>query len=232
MDSVRPSIDAAIETLATTGWLAGCPVDFAGSLLDAGSVRHFEPGELLHHAGDTQGGIWGIAAGQAIGASGVGGPNAALAVAFMVGEWGGTGPMSGSVRQLDVLARVSSTIIGVPQWAIGRLLSERPEWWEHFSRLHFLLAQKFGLLAADLQLSDSRARVAGILLNATGLRRQGDDPVRFAVTQEEVGKMANLSRYPAARILRALVKEGLLVNHYGCIIVPKPAALRAIADGG
>ncbi len=231
MDSAGPSIDAAIETLATTGWLAGCPVDFAGSLLHAGSVHHFEPGEPLHHAGDTQGGIWGIAAGQAMGASGIGGPNASLAVVFMVGEWGGTGPMSGSVRQLDILARVSSTIISVPQWAIGRLLSERPEWWEHFSRLHFLLAQKFGLLAADLQLSDSRARVAGILLNATGLRRQGDDPVSIAVTQEEVGKMANLSRYPAAKILRGLMREGLLMNRYGWVTVHQPAALRAIADG-
>jgi len=232
MVSSRPSTDAAKAALATTGWLASCPNDFAASLLQAGSPYRLEPGQPLHHAGDAEGGIWGIAAGQAIGASGIGGPNASLAVAFVAGEWGGTGPMSGAVRQLDVLARVPSIIIGVPQRAVSRLLGENPAWWEHFSKLHFLMAQKFGQLAADLQLSDSEARVAGILLNVAGLRRHGDDPVRIATTQEEVGRMANLSRYPAAKILRALTREGLLMNRYGWITIQQPAALRAIANGG
>lgn len=232
MRAERLSTDDARAILASAGWLAGCREDFARALLITGSIRHLEPGELIHHAGDAQGGIWGIAAGQAISASGIGGPNAALALVFMPGEWGGTGPMSGTVRQLDVLARIPTAIIGVPQWAISRLLGERPEWWEHFSRLHFLMAQKFGLLAADLQLSDSRARMAGILLNATGLRRQGDEPVRFATTQEEVGRMANLSRYPAAKILRGLAAERLLTIGYGWITIERPSALRAIANGG
>lgn len=218
--------------LASTGWLAGCPFDFSTSLLHAGSVHHLEPGEALHHAGAAQGGIWGIAAGQAVSASGIGGPNAALALVFMAGEWGGTGPMSGTVRQLDVLARVPTTIIGVPQWAVARLLGISPEWWQHFSQLHFLMAQKFGLLAADLQLVDSRARIAGILLNATGLRREGDEPVRLATTQEEVGRMANLSRYPAARLLRGMAAEGMLTIGYGWITIERPSALRTIAYGG
>lgn len=231
MLDAQPPVDATRTTLAANGWLTTCPVDFAEALLHAGSLHQLETGAPLHHAGDAEGGIWGIAAGQANGASGIGGPNAALFVVFMAGEWGGTGPMSGYPRQLDVFARVPSTIISVPQWAVTRLLGERPDWWEHFSLLHFLTAQKFGLLAADLQMSDSRARVAGILLNATGSRRQGDDPVRFATTQEEVGKMANLSRYPAASILRALTREGLIMNSYGWITIPQPAALRAIANG-
>lgn len=218
--------------LASSGWLAGCPFDFSTSLLHAGSVHHLEPGEALHHAGDAQGGIWGIAAGQAISASSTGGPIAALAIVFMPGEWGGTGPISGSVRQLEVLAGIPTTIIRVPQWAVLRLLCEKPGWWEQFSRLHFLMAQKLGLVAADLQLTDSRARVAGILLNATGLRRQGDEPVRFATTQEEVGRMANLSRYPAARIMRGLAAERLLTIGYGWITIENPSALRAIANGG
>lgn len=199
--------------------------------MHAGSVQHLGAGEALHHAGDAEGGIWGIAAGQANGGSGIGGPNTALSIVFLGGEWGGTGPMSGYPRQLDVLARVPSTVISVPRSAINRLLGERPDWWEHFSMLHFLMAQKFGLLAADLQLSDSRARVAGILLNATGVRRQGNGPVGFATTQEEVGIMSNLSRFPAARILRASARDGLLMHRYGWITILEPGPLRAIADG-
>lgn len=199
--------------------------------MHAGSVHHLAAGEALHHAGDAEGGIWAIAAGQANGGSGIGGPNTALSVVFLSGEWGGTGPMSGYPRQLDVVARVPSTVISAPRSAIKRLLGERPEWWEHFSLLHFLMAQKFGLLAADLQLSDSRARVAGILLNAAGVRREGSEPVGFATTQEELGTMSNLSRYPAARILRALARDGLLMHRYVWITILEPAALRAIADG-
>lgn len=231
MGSSRLSAADAKAALAATGWLAGCPVKFAEALLHAGSVHHLEAGEALHHAGDTEGGIWGIAAGQANGGSGIGGSDTALSIVFLGGEWGGTGPMSGYPRQLGVFARVRSTVISVPQSAINRLLGERPEWWEHFSLLHFLMAQKFGLLAADLQLPDTRARVAGILLNATAVRRQGNDLAGFATTQEEVGKMSNLSRYPAARILRAMARDGLLAHRYGWISILEPAALRAIADG-
>lgn len=231
MGSSKLSAVDAKATLAATGWLAGCPTQFSEALLHAGSVHHLGAGEALHHAGDAEGGIWGIAAGQANGGSGIGGPNTALSIVFLSGEWGGTGPMSGYPRQQDVVARVPSTVISVPQSAISRLLGERPAWWEQFSLLHFLMAQKFGLLAADLQLSDTCARVAGTLLNATGVRRRGNGPVGFATTQEQVGTMANLSRYPTARILRGLARDGLLMHRYGWISILEPAALRAIADG-
>jgi CRP-like cAMP-binding protein len=232
---MRPNllpVETAKALLAGIGWLADCPADFVDALLSAGNVHHLDPGAALHHAGDAEGGIWGIARGQAAGTSGIGGPNATLAVVFMPGEWGGTGPMSGAVRQLDVLARTPTAIIAVPQWAINRLLAINPHWWQHFSRLHFMMVLKFGQLAADLQLSDSRARVAAILLDAIGQRRQGDRAQRLATTQEDVGRMANLSRYPAATILRGLAGAGMLTIGYACISVDQPAALRRIADGG
>lgn len=218
--------------LARFGWLAGCPRDFATALIDAGSFYRFEPGQPLHHAGDEAGGFWGIAVGQAISAAGVGGPDASLAAIFLAGEWAGTGPLSGFSRQLDVLARVPSTVLHVPQWSAMRLLGDRPESWQSINRLHFLMMLKFGLLAADLQITNSRARVAGILLNAAGIRRDGAAPVRFAATQEEIGRMAGLSRYPAAKVVRALARDGLITNDYGWIEIVQPSALRAIADGG
>jgi CRP/FNR family transcriptional regulator, cyclic AMP receptor protein len=221
-----PDVDLTI-----IGWLASTPREFAMALIEAGSFHHFEPGEPLHHAGDHAGGFWGIATGQAMSASGIGGPDASLSAMFLAGEWGGTGPISGFPRQLDVLARVPSVVLHVPQWSAARLLADRPEWWQAFNLLHFQLLVKFGLLAADLQITNSRARVAGILLNAAGIRRDGDSPVRFAATQEEVGRMAGLSRYPAAKVLRALARNRLITSHYGWIEIIEPAALRAIADG-
>lgn len=230
MEPASLAPEAARVRLAATGWLAACPADFAHVLLDAASIRHLKTCEPLYAAGDTQGGIWGIAQGQLGGFSGVNSATAPLSVMFMPGEWGGTGPLTGYSRLASVVACAPSTIMVVPLARVNGLLHEHSAWWEHFSRLHFLMAIKFGMLAVDLQIADSRTRLAAIVLNATGLRQGGDEPASIAITQEQLGVMANLSRHPAGQILRQLAREGLLMVRYGRMTVLQPAALRAVAN--
>ena len=99
------------------------------------------------------------------------------------------------------------------------------------NRLNFHIMMKIGLLAADLQTVDSRRRVAGALLNAAGLRLAGDGPVALPLSQEDVGRMANLSRYPTGQILRGFAAAGLITSGYGQIRIERLAELRAIAEG-
>lgn len=220
----------ALQSLGARGWLASCPPDFATALLNAGYLRAYDQGMPVIHAGDCDGGIWGIASGQLLSSTGIAGPNTSLTAAFLPGEWGGTGPLSGYPRHLDCVARVQSVLHWVPQAALRQLLAGNPGYWQHISRLHFIMAAKFGLLAADLQIVDSRARVAGVLLSATGQRLGGDTPSSLAISQEEVGRMANLSRFPVGKILRSFASCGLITSHYGRITLAQPALLRRIAE--
>jgi hypothetical protein len=71
-----------------------------------------------------------------------------------------------------------------------------------------------------------------VLLNAVGMRLSGDRPVCIAISQREVGLMANLSHYPTGRILRAFADRGLIATRYGWLSVEQPAILRDIAEGG
>jgi CRP-like cAMP-binding protein len=225
------ALPAARAFLASNGWLAACAPDFVEALLAAGRLRHLQPGEPTHVAGDSQGGIWGLVTGTAQSSTGVAGPETSLTMVFGPGEWGGLGPVSGFRRQLNIEARGSVALVSVPEASLRRLLDLCPGWWAEINRMNFALMVKIGLLAADLQTVDSRRRVAGLLLNAGGLRLAGAMPVTLAMSQEEVGRMANLSRYPTGQILRGFAKAGLVRCGYGRIRIEQPAVLRAIAEG-
>lgn len=225
------ALPAARAFLASNGWLAACAPEFVEALLAAGRLRHLQSGEPIHLAGDAEGGIWGLVTGNALSSNGAAGPDTSLTMVFGPGEWGGLGPVSGFRRQLNIEARGPATLVAVPQASLRRLLDVCPTWWAEINRLNFALMVKIGLFAADLQAVDSRRRVAGILLNAAGLRLAGDTTVTLGLSQEEVGRMANLSRYPTGQILRALAARRLVVNRYGAISIVNPTGLRAVAEG-
>ncbi len=224
------TLDAARAKLVEGGWIASCNPEALAPLMALASVRHVGAGQSFNRAGDPEGGIWGLVAGQAAGTSGINSPSAPISLLYMPGEWGGTGPLSGSPRIGDVVARVDCTILAVAYHSAKRLLAEQPRIWEVINRINFEALVKFGTLAVDLQLRDSRTRIAAILLNAAGLRLRGIAPVTIALSQDELGTMANLSRQPAADALRAFAADGLVALRYGRITVLQPSALRAIAN--
>lgn len=94
--------------------------------------------------------------------------------------------------------------------------------------------QSWALLLAGFALAGRalrRRRVAGVQLNAAGMRLVGDSPVSLPRSQEEMGRMANLSRDPIGQIPRAPARHGLIANRYGSIRFELPAALRHVAEG-
>jgi CRP/FNR family transcriptional regulator, cyclic AMP receptor protein len=231
MHSGSLSLDDARARLARTGWLSACPAPFAQAVLAAGLVRHLQPGEPFNIAGDIEGGIWGIAEGQASGISGINGPAAPVSFVMHPGYWGGTGPLFGFPRIGHALARTPATILLVPYRALKRLLAETPAWWEHLGALNFRIIRHYGSFAVDLQLPDSRQRTAAILLQVAGLRFEGEPPRTVDITQAELGQIANLSRHPVGEHLRAFVRQGLITLGYRQVTLHDVAALRALADG-
>lgn len=223
--------EQARVVLSATGWLAECPADFAQALLAEGSLRHFGPGEIFNIAGTADAGIWGIAHGQAAGISGINGPSAPVSFFMHPGYWAGTGPLFGFRRIGDGVARTPTSIWLVPYLALKRLLAVNPGWWEHLGALNFRIIRHYGSIAVDLQQPDSRARSAALLLHAADLRHEGEGARTIAITQDELGAMANLSRHPTGEHLRAFERADLIALAYGKATILNPAALRTIANG-
>lgn len=217
--------------LASHGWLAACPPDFARAILQAGMVRHVPPGDSFNIAGDEEGGIWGVAAGQAGLFSGVNSPGAPLCLLLLPGDWGGIGPLFASPRLSTCVAQVPSSVVHVPLRSLHRLLADRPAWWEPIAQLAFRLAVQYGRMLVDLQIPASRARLAAVLLNISRLRATGSEGPALTLTQEELGALANLSRHPTSVFLKAFEQQKLVSLGYRSLRVVDAAGLRAIAEG-
>jgi CRP-like cAMP-binding protein len=231
VSQAEPSAQAAKAFLSAHGWLSRCPRDFAQAILAAGIVRHVRPGDSFNIAGDETGGIWGIAAGQAGVFSGMNSPGAPLSLLLLPGDWGGIGPIFGFPRLSTGIAQVPTTLLHVPLRTMHQLLSDRPDWWEPIGQLGFEYARQYGRMLVDLQIGNSRARFAAVLLDISGLRGEGTEGPTLSLSQEELGVMANLSRHPASGLLKSFEQDGLVQLGYRTIRVTQAAGLRAIADG-
>jgi CRP/FNR family transcriptional regulator len=158
-------------------------------------------------------------------------PTATVGYICRAGDWGGYGPLLGSPRQADVIARTPAVILFVPYVDLRCMFRDNPVWWEDLARLALSDVYRFGSLGTDLLIKDSRARAAAILLHQAGCRRTGDGPVMVAATQAELGEMANLSRHPIARILHDFDASGWITCGYRRIDLLDVPALRQVADG-
>lgn len=220
------------DFLAAAGWLSTVSPALRSAILAAGRLRELDPGEQFHVAGDERVGMWGLAAGQIGLTSAMNGPDQPVGFINHPGEWGGYGPLFGSPRQANAVARTAAIVLFVPYDALRQMLAEHPEWWVDFARLALFDVYRFGSWGADLLQKDSRARTAAVLLHQAGCRRAGDKPVTVAVAQGELGDMANLSRHPIANILHDFETNGWIACGYRKVEVLDAAALRSVADCG
>lgn len=221
----------ARQFLGTHGWLSNVPTDLREAIFAIGQLREVRAGETFNIAGDTEVGIWGVVSGQVAITSAINNADARIALLGNSGHWGGIGPLFGQPRNANVAALLPSVIMEVPYNALRRILNATPAWWEHMGMLAHEQMLRYGQMVGDLMLPDARARMAAILLHQADLRNRGEGPVSLALTQEELGAMANLSRQPAGALLRDFEALGMIRHSYRQIAVLQPQALRAIADG-
>jgi hypothetical protein len=138
------SLAKACYVLAGEGLLANMPPDFRDAFLALGFLRTFVPGEQVSTAGDdaTAGpGTYGVVAGQVAIQSVLGAVDTPVSLLFNPGSWGGYAPLFGRTRIAHLRAIIPTTVLCVRIGDIRRLLTARPEWWQHFAFL--------GIEAAD-----------------------------------------------------------------------------------
>ncbi|MFZ4689088.1 MAG: Crp/Fnr family transcriptional regulator [Polymorphobacter sp.] len=217
--------------LSEAGWLTQVPADFRDALLARVIWRTSEPGAEFIHAGDTEGGLFGIARGTAEVSLLEGHPDARIMDLVHAGFWAGHRPLFGRPRQLTIAARTELLWALVPQLTLMGMLTENPGWWQHIALLGDNNIDHVQTSLADLSRRDSSLRAIAVLLRLGGCRHAGPPPgsvTDVRISQSDLAAMAVMSRNTLGTIVGDLVERGLISANYHSITLEKPGALRAM----
>lgn len=223
-----PSRD--FEVLATSGWLAETPAHFRDALLERCRLKRYGRGEVIYRAGDPAGGLYGLVAG------GIGVVLSTEHRAPYIGTFARPGFWIGEAsvltrapRLVGIQALRESRLahLPLPQW--DALVESHPDAWRWFAHL-VARNERLALAVADaLMTRDSGQRLAEILLilSSRGAPVPSDAAVEIEASQDDLARMANLSRSSTGRILQQLEAAGIIDTAYRQIRVIDPAGLRA-----
>jgi CRP-like cAMP-binding protein len=136
------------------------------------------------------------------------------------GFWVGDGALlSGVPRMLTVVAATDSEVFRIARGSLRRVLAENPGDWQRMHHLATLnAAQATQALAESLALP-ARPRFARVLL------RLAAPDGTVSATQEELGRMAGMSRAAFRRAFGALIESGVLETGRGNVRIHDRAAL-------
>lgn len=219
-------------TLRDQGWLALTSADFRQAVLERLTLRKFAAGEAVYRMGDEEGGLWAIVEGGV--QFEIPGPQLAPGLAYVAipGFWFGETPLiRKTVRQLDAIASQPSVFAAMSLADCRSVLDEDPSRWQWIALLANLNSDLALGLTADLLLQDPQQRIIAALLRLAGWRTGLHfvaNPGPIHLTQQQLGRIANLSRTAASGILRDLERRGLIVMGYRSLEVLDGDGLRAL----
>ena len=211
-------------------WFSRMPAPLQEALVDAGTVRTFEPGEVLGAEDRPVRGLYVILQGQALVTRQVEPDAESVIHVGGPGLWTGYVPMlNRNVLAVTTTARTRVRAFCVSAAKFRRLTDDTPEYFRHFAalaaqQLAFVLRQ----LACSLTLSAEellRLRLADytVLWRNDGV---DDDVIELAISQSEVARMIGASRQTVNRCLIKLEEEGLIETGFNTIRILDPERLR------
>lgn len=226
---------AEIEAmLVSRGWLAGCEPALIGAILHRARSVSFRADEVVFHAGDLAGGIYGIARGAFV--ISVATAHAAPTVATIVraGVWFGNGPLVAERRRmLSFRAAEPSVTLHLPLTAIRELSGSSIDASRAFANLASLNMEIAVRTVSDLLIPHTERRIAATLLRLT--RADADacahEPAGFRLRQGELGEMANASRRSVVRALAGFEARGWVALHYQRLVIADAGGLAEFAYG-
>ncbi|PZQ50099.1 MAG: hypothetical protein DI556_08490 [Rhodovulum sulfidophilum] len=215
--------------LARFGWLSGMPAAFRETVLDRCLLRRYRRDEVVYRAGDPPGGLYGLIRG------GVGvelysdDREPYIGTFARPGFWIGEGSvLTRGPRFIGIRATRDSLLAYLPLARWDQIVRSDPEAWRwlaHLSLRNSLLAVA---VADALMVPGAVPRMAAILLVLSGPGAPGGPAAEAPIemSQDDLARMANLSRSSAGRILQMFESDGLIAIGYRRIRVLAPEGLR------
>lgn len=206
--------------LGTVGWLTAVPVDFRHRIAALGRWVAVPRGKVIYSVGDPSDAIYGVGEGMIDISVPIDGDEQITVFRAAPGFWIGDGSLLADMpRLLTISTPVDSMLFRVTGAALSRSLEAYPGDWRH---LHRLAGQNGALavrmLAEALALSP-KARFARLLL------RIANPEGWVNSTQEDLGRLAGMSRAAFRRAFAALIDSGAVETGRGRIRIRNRAAL-------
>lgn len=219
------------QVFGARGWLSLQPQPFQDMFVALGRLISLERGAPVFHTGDESGGVFGIASGAVAVLGGTRWQPPALAHIERAGDWFGHGPvLSGGTRILTFVAAEPTLLVQVPLDQLRSRLRGDPEFAARIAQMADVSTATVIWMARDLLIVESARRLAAVLLRVTAM---GEVPPAsadgYAMTQVQLGEMANMSRHQVNRILGRLQRAGWIALSYNAIRLLDVGALRGFA---
>ena len=225
--------DEAERRILRAGWLADQTEDLRRAVLKVARLVHFPAGEFVFHAGDSAGGLYGVVTGGV----GIHLPSdteeTVLTHVARCGVWFGYGPLvRGQKRSLSFSLIEPSLLIHLPLAAAEDIGRRSPT---HQRAL--LSVSEYGMDIAvrvidTLLIRKPDRRIAATLVRVLPPREEGRPVIGVALTQAQLGSMANADRQVVNRVLKRFEACGWTSVSYGRIDILDEAALRSFARTG
>jgi CRP-like cAMP-binding protein len=209
-----------LGVLAERGWLSLQPPDFRERMIGIGRWRSVPKGRPLYVRGEDPDAIFGLGEGRLDVSLPIDEDEDVLVHRAPPGFWVGDGALLSDIpRLLTVAAATDCEVFRIPHAPLRRVLAEHPGDWQrlhHLATLNALLATQ--ALAEALALP-ARPRFARVLL------RLATPDGTVAATQEELGRMAGMSRAAFRRAFRTLIEAGVIETGRGTVRIHDRPAL-------
>ncbi len=215
-----------LRNLAETGWLSQQPADFRERLGALGRWTQLRKGERLYTVGDEPDAVYGLGEGSLDLAIPITRDEEVTVHRAGPGFWiGESALLASNLRTISVIAASDCRLFKAPITAISRNLAANPQDWICFHRLTHMNGTLCISVLAEVLALPARARFARLLLRLVN----ADGSVR--ATQEELGRMAGMSRAAFRRAFGTLIKAGIVETAYaGLRIKDLPALEREAGD--
>ena len=225
MEERTPALTQRLLRLAETGWLSLQPAEFQNRMAALGRWMSVPKGKAIYTIGDEPQAIFGLGDGLLDISLPVDNDVEVTLHRAPPGFWIGDGALlSGVPRLLTVTAATDCQLFRIPHASLQRTLAENPGDWRYFHHLATLNAVLATQALAETLVLPVRPKFARVLL-----RLAGPDGTILA-TQEELGRMAGMSRPAFRRALRSLIASGAIETGRGVVRVHDRAALEHVAQ--
>lgn len=224
MQQSQQSPAELLRNLANIGWLSEQPAAFVNRIAVLGRWVTLKRGERLYTAGEQPDAMYGLAEGALDLAIPINKDEEVMVHRAGPGFWiGESALLSGDSRTISVTAAVESRAFRIPIAAVKRDLSLHPADWMHFHKLTHMNGTLCISVLAEVISLPPRARFARMLL------RMSTADGRVRVTQEELGRMAGMSRAAFRRAFASLIDAAIVETGYGGLLIRDHAALERVA---
>lgn len=224
----------AILALSVRGWLATEPEWLRDAVLRRVTLQKYTHGEYTHFAGDTSGGMFGIADGS-FGVM-IPTPSGELVLCHVLrtGAWFGLGPiLTNGPRSLTYKALEMCHVLHIPRPDLEAIIRLYPDFYRRLAMLsegsYYGMAVR---VLGDLLVRSGERRIAAVLarLAQGGDGHRKGDPAPIHLSQADIGQIANASRDRVNRALQKFAKAGWIALDYKAIVICDMDALEAFVQ--